>query len=152
MQALRYVVNQMDRYMLAQREYRTGCIVRIKHFIAKICCLVGGKLYGNYLISCYMMIKLVYVVNAVAQLFLLDVFLKIDYRLYGLHVVDRLIRGQDWGYEDHYCSFVGATHLVRTGLGLLGPVPARYSVRVRDTSSVSRTQLHRSVRSYHQPL
>lgn len=65
----------MDRYMLAQREYRTGCIVRIKHFIAKICCLVGGKLYGNYLISCYMMIKLVYFINAVAQIFLLDIFL-----------------------------------------------------------------------------
>jgi len=54
MQAIRYVVNQMDRYLLAQREYRTGCMVRIKHFIAKLCCLVGGKLYGNYLISGYM--------------------------------------------------------------------------------------------------
>ena len=138
MQALRYVVNQMDRYMLAQREYRTGCIVRIKHFIAKVCCLVGGKLYGNYLISCYMIIKLVYVINAVAQIFLLDVFLKIDYRLYGLHVVERLIRGQDWGYSDRF--------------PVLGPVPTCYSVRVRDTSPVPRTQLHRSVRSYHQPL
>ena len=62
----------MTRRNKTQREYRTGFIVRIKHFIAKICCLVGGKLYGNYLISCYMIIKLVYVVNAVAQLFLLD--------------------------------------------------------------------------------
>jgi len=50
-QAIRYIVNQMDRYLLAQREYRTGCMVRIKHFIAKMCCIVGGKLYGNYLIS-----------------------------------------------------------------------------------------------------
>jgi len=101
-QALRYVVSQMDRYMLAQREYRTGCLVRIKHFIAKVCCLVGGKLYGNYLISCYMMIKLVYVTNAIAQLFLLDVFLKMDNRLYGLHVVERLIRGKDWGYSERF--------------------------------------------------
>jgi len=53
LQAIRYVVNQMDRYLLAQREYRTGFMVRIKHFIAKLCCLVGGKLYGNYLISGY---------------------------------------------------------------------------------------------------
>jgi len=129
-QALRYVVNQMDRYMLAQREYRTGCIVRIKHFIAKVCCLVGGKLYGNYLISCYMMIKLVYVINAVAQLFLLDVFLKIDYRLYGLHVVEQLIRGQDWATiilylctpysDDRRCSW--------SGLGLLGSVSTCYFV------------------------
>ena len=92
----------MDRYLLAQREYRTGCMVRIKHFISKACCLIGGKLYGNYLISCYMLIKLFYVGNAIAQLFLLDVFLKIDYRLYGLRVVERLIRGQDWGYSDRF--------------------------------------------------
>jgi len=49
--AIRYVVNQMDRYLLAQREYRTGCFVRIKHIIAKFCCIVGGqtashRLYG----------------------------------------------------------------------------------------------------------
>ena len=57
--AIRYIVNQMDRYLLAQREYRTGCVVRIKHVIAKFCCFVGGKLYGNYLISCYMVIKVI---------------------------------------------------------------------------------------------
>jgi hypothetical protein len=33
-------------------------MVRIKHFISKACCLIGGKLYGNYLISSYMLIKL----------------------------------------------------------------------------------------------
>ena len=111
MQAIRYIVNQMDRYLLAQREYRTGCMVRIKHFIAKMCCIVGGKLYGNYLISGYMAVirrcvphvgrdagrhmavKLMYLANAVGQLFLLDAFLKIDYHLYGVHVVEQLIRG-----------------------------------------------------------
>jgi len=41
--AIRYVVNQMDRYLLAQREYRTGCMVRIKHIVAKFCCIVGGQ-------------------------------------------------------------------------------------------------------------
>jgi len=42
--AIRYVVNQMDRYLLAQREYRTGCMVRIKHIVAKFCCVVGGEI------------------------------------------------------------------------------------------------------------
>jgi len=42
--AIRYVVNQMDRYLLAQREYRTGCMVRIKHIVAKFCCIVGGEI------------------------------------------------------------------------------------------------------------
>ena len=94
--AIRYIVNQMDRYLLAQRDYRTGCCVRIKHFIAKICCVVGGKLYGNYLITAYLVIKAFYVANAVGQLFLLDALLIDNYHLYGAYVVERLLRGKDW--------------------------------------------------------
>ena len=49
--AIRYIVNQLDRYLLAQREYRTGCMVRIKHVVAKLCCVIGGKvekvIYGQ---------------------------------------------------------------------------------------------------------
>jgi len=49
--AIRYVVNQMDRYLLAQREYRTGCMVRIKHIVAKFCCIVGGEVHWRILIN-----------------------------------------------------------------------------------------------------
>jgi len=101
-QAIRYIVNQMDRYLLAQREYRTGCMVRIKHFIAKICCLIGGRLYGNYLISAYLTIKTLYLANAIGQIFLLDAFLGSDFHLYGVYIVDRLIRGQDWSYSERF--------------------------------------------------
>ena len=48
-----------------------------------------------HLISGYMAVKLMYLANAVGQLFLLDAFLKIDYHLYGVHVVEQLIRGQE---------------------------------------------------------
>ena len=100
--AVRYIVNQMDRYLLAQREHKTGCMVRVKHFIAKICCLVGGRLYGNYLISAYLTIKMLYLANAVGQIFLLDAFLGSDFHLYGVYIVDRLIRGQDWSYSERF--------------------------------------------------
>lgn len=94
--AIRYIVNQMDRYLMAQRDQRTGCCVRLKHFVAKLCCLIGGRLYGNYLISSYLVVKVIYLSNAVGQLFLLDSFLGNDYHLYGVHIVDRLVRSEDW--------------------------------------------------------
>jgi len=100
--AIRYIVNQMDRYLLAQRDYRTGCFVRIKHFIAKVCCVIGGKLYGNYLITAYLTIKAIYVINAVGQLFLLDALLVNDYHLYGAYIVERLLRGQDWSQSERF--------------------------------------------------
>ena len=71
----------MDRYLLAQRDYRTGCCVRVKHLVAKACCLVGGRLYGNYMVASYLIVKFFYVINAFGQILLLDVFLGMDYRL-----------------------------------------------------------------------
>ena len=100
--AIRYVVNQMDRYLLAQRDYGTGCWVRTKHFIAKLCCLVGGRLYGNYLVTAYLIVKFLYVVNAIGQILLLDAFLGIDYYFYGKHIIEQLIRGQEWSVSDRF--------------------------------------------------
>jgi hypothetical protein len=130
--AIRYIVNQMDRYLLAQRDYRTGCCVRIKHFIAKICCVVGGKLYGNYLITAYLVIKAVYVINAVGQLFLLDALLIDDYHLYGAYIVERLLRGQDWTKSQRFPRVTLCEFPIRL------PVAA--------------AQLRRPVRADHQPV
>ena len=101
-EAVRYIVNHMDRYLLAQRDYRTGCCIRMKHFIAKICCLVGGRLYGNYMTSAYLFIKVLYVTNSVGQLFLLDAFLGQNFHFYGAYVVKNLITGEDWSSSDRF--------------------------------------------------
>ena len=107
---VRYMVNQVDRYLLAQRDYRKGCCIRVKHLLARHCFLVGGKRHGNYLMVAYLVIKVIYLLNAIGQLFLLDQFLGIDYHLYGIHVVMRLITGQDWTLSERFpritlCSF-----------------------------------------------
>ena len=100
--AVRYIVNQMNRYLLSQRDYAEGCSVRLKLLISKLCCFIGGKDYGNYLVVCYLFVKAMYVLNAVGQIFLLSVFLGDDYRLYGLHVVEHLARNRDWGNLPHF--------------------------------------------------
>ena len=130
--AVRYIVNQMDRYLLAQRDHKTGCCIRVKHFIAKICCLVGGRLYGNYLTTAYVLVKVMYLANAVGQLFLLDSFLGNEFHMYGIYIADKLLRGQDWTQSARF--------------------PRVDTVRVRDTSSVTCPQLHRAMRVDNQPL
>ena len=49
--AVRYIINHMDRYLISQRDFGTGCMVRVRHYLAKVCCLFGGRDYGNYLIT-----------------------------------------------------------------------------------------------------
>lgn len=100
--AVRYIVNHIDRCLLAQRDHRTGCCVRIKQLVAKMCCLVGGRIYGNYLVTAYLSVKVLYLANAVGQIYLLESFLAVDYRWYGAHVVERLIRGLDWSPSDRF--------------------------------------------------
>ena len=93
---VRYLVNQIDRYLLAQRDYRTGCCVRLKQLVARYCFLVGGKRHGNYLTVAYLFVKFLYAFNAIGQILLLDIFMGGDYHMYGVYVIVRLFRGEDW--------------------------------------------------------
>lgn len=99
---LRYTVHLIDRYLLAQRDTRTGCFVRLKHSLSKHCFLFYGKFYGNYLAFSYILVKLLYLANAVGQLFLLDFALGYDFHLFGFHVARRLMTGEDWTESDKF--------------------------------------------------
>lgn len=85
---LRYVISNIDKYLLTQREHSKSCYARIKEIIAKHCFIVGGRRQGNYLTVAYLAVKLCYLGNIVGQLFLLDRFLGNDYHLYGYQVCD----------------------------------------------------------------
>ena len=99
---LRYTVHLIDRYLLAQRDTRTGCFTRLKHTLSKHCFLIYGKFCGNYLAFSYILVKLLYVGNAVGQLFLLDLALGYDFHMFGFHVVRRLMNGEDWTESDKF--------------------------------------------------
>jgi len=58
-------------------------------------CICGDD-YGNYVAVLYLVIKLLYLANCLAQLFLLGAFLDADYLTLGLAVVSSLSRGRDW--------------------------------------------------------
>jgi hypothetical protein len=93
---IKHIVRYMDRWIESAREYRSGCFIRIRQQISKYCCLVWGKRYGNYLVTIYMFIKLLYLTNAIGQLFILNEFLGTNYNVYGFEVMEHLARGIDW--------------------------------------------------------
>ena len=107
---IRYIVNQMDRHLLSQRDHGQGCCSQCKKMFSRYCFFVGGKRHGNYLMVAYLIIKLLYLANAVGQLFLLDNFLGIDYHLYGVHIIARMLKGVDWTEMERFprvtlCNF-----------------------------------------------
>src|SRR6218665_2390095 len=105
-----YVVDQVNRYLTAQRDYADGCCVRQRRFIARYCFLVGGRRQGNYLTACYIFVKLLYLGNAVGQLYLLEYVLGVDYVLYGFSALSKAVRGEEWRLSNSFprvtlCSF-----------------------------------------------
>ena len=56
----------------------------------------------SYLITSYFVVKLVYAGNAIVQILLISAFVGPGYRLYGLHVVERLLRHLDWARLEHF--------------------------------------------------
>jgi hypothetical protein len=77
-------------------------MVRIKHFISKACCLIGGKLYGNYLISSLHAHQAV--LRWQRRQSAISAGRVPTDRLSDVRnrVVEQLMKGQDWGYSERF--------------------------------------------------
>lgn len=89
---IRYMIRHLDYYLDYQRDYRGGCCDGIRqclynHTPLPIC----GNRRGNYLVALYMSAKILYIINVVGQIFLLNLFLGGDFHMYGVKVVRNLM-------------------------------------------------------------
>ena len=55
-----------------------------------------GRHKSNYLVVLYLVCKLLYIANAIGQLFLLNVLLDTDFHSYGIDVIQKSLAGDDW--------------------------------------------------------
>lgn len=99
---IKHIVRYMDRWIENAREYRSGCFIRLRQQVSKYCCIVWGKRYGNYLVTLYMFIKLLYLSNAIGQLFILNEFLGTKFNVYGFEIMDHLARRESWSESPRF--------------------------------------------------
>lgn len=92
-QTLRLIVNQMDRF-LGHRQ-SSGLGGTCSNMLATVCCFCGKRL-GNYLTILYFFVKVLYVGNVFAQLFVLNSVLKTSFNLYGVEAIENVINEQAW--------------------------------------------------------
>lgn len=95
---MRYLLSHLERHLCSHEHKRfehKNCAKRLYASLAKRCLCVASTLQGNYLTCTYLGVKLLYVINAVAQLFLLNLFLGTDYHMYGIHVITSLLEGNN---------------------------------------------------------
>ncbi len=61
------------------------------HLYNLICC--HGKIHGSYLVVLFMLTKLFYLGNSIAQLFIMNIFLGFNYNQHGFHVLRDIAKG-----------------------------------------------------------
>lgn len=83
---MQYLVKHIDRSLQYSREISSGGCNRCKSRLATIGCYCG-KRYGNFLIIVYLMTKLLYVANVIAQMYMMNHFLGTDYHVYGIEIL-----------------------------------------------------------------
>ena len=97
--SVQYVVDYVNKYLTIKQRTEEMICGSMGHFFnhCSSCDSYGGcTCSGSYLTGAYFFIKLLYVTNAIGQLFLLNVFLGTDYHVYGFEVIQRFINKDDW--------------------------------------------------------
>ncbi|XP_060075771.1 innexin unc-9-like [Ylistrum balloti] len=86
----------MDKWLDSNKEHRWNVVVRTKHQISRFMCFFCNKRAGKYLTAMYLFVKVLYVANAIGQLFLLNAFMSTSYNFYGFEFLDNLNSDRPW--------------------------------------------------------
>ena len=70
--------------------------ISIKSIASRTCCMCCGRHHGNYLTTLYIVTKLIYIANALLQLFALNIFMGHNFSAYGIDVIAALLNGDEW--------------------------------------------------------
>ena len=102
---MRYMIKHMGRFLLELSRDVLN---------ATNCRSFWLTLYGNYLISLYVVIKLVYIGNVIVQVMLLNAFLGTDYHNYGFEVLRKMVAGENWTTSDRFPRVTMCDFKIRT--------------------------------------
>ena len=84
------LVAQFDRFLTGRRSDRKGedCTINCKDLVSNTCCRCCAHYGGNYLVILYLVTKLLYIGNIVAQLFILNGVLNTDFNRFGAQALE----------------------------------------------------------------
>ena len=118
-----YLIVNVERYVTARAQLTRRHVEKQLSFVTRccqfLCCCCCKHYYGNYLVIIYFLVKFLWLVNTLGQLLLLNAFLGNEYYLFGIEVIEKLLKNQRWTENRHfpkvtYCDFkireIGINH------------------------------------------
>lgn len=83
--AIECLVFDLEKWIQRRQPFKHNSAERVKARLSHICCLYCNKREGTFLTGLYLFTKILYVVNVVGQIFLLNAFITTDHgSMYGL--------------------------------------------------------------------
>ncbi|CAF4093827.1 unnamed protein product [Rotaria magnacalcarata] len=88
-----YLTRSIDQYVYMRKRKRKRFDF-IRRFLAFILC-VPGRHMGSYLLILFFVTKILFIVNSVGQLFLLNIFLGHNFASYGVDLIKKILNGEE---------------------------------------------------------
>ncbi|CAF2447870.1 unnamed protein product [Rotaria sp. Silwood2] len=92
--AVRAVAKHIDAALAYHRDYAHGFLYNIRRRKGTILRCKFGQHSGNYLLLTYVFVKILYIANAIGQLFLLNIFMGSGFSLFGIEMITRWMQGE----------------------------------------------------------
>ncbi|CAF0902754.1 unnamed protein product [Adineta steineri] len=112
--AVRGLAKHIDKALAYHREYEYGLMYNIRRRAGSILCCTMGRHSGNHLAFTYILVKLLYIGNAIGQLFLLNVFMGRGFSLIGFEVMNRWWNNQDLEVVERFPRITMCQFIIRT--------------------------------------
>jgi hypothetical protein len=112
--AVRSLAKHIDKALAYHREYEHGLIYNIRRRIGSYLCCSMGRHSGNHLACTYILVKLLYIANAIGQIFLLNVFMGHGFSLIGIETIKRWWYSEDLEIVERFPRITMCKFIIRT--------------------------------------
>jgi innexin len=93
---MNYLVKSINQYVDDDRRYENERNINIFKRLLMTIFPCFGRFLGNYIVILYFIVKLIYIVNTLLQVFLISSLLGKNFWYFGVDFFYNLISGQGW--------------------------------------------------------
>lgn len=93
---LKHIAKYVDRWLRQNRNYHRNIMVKVRQKVSSVFIFCFARRDGYFLTGFYLFTKLLYCVNCIAQFYLLDAFLGMDFGGYGFEILSFFRDHGEW--------------------------------------------------------
>lgn len=86
----------IDKWLDVEQIYKWNRLAKARAYFPSACCVCCSKRNGTFLTGLFTIVKILFTVNNVCQIIMLNSFLAMNYPLYGIDVIIGMVSNKPW--------------------------------------------------------